>query len=376
MVIIKPLKVLVCLAIILTFTGNPAGWGYNGSDVSGGIQGDALSADPVVQPSRQYRSPAKPVIRSQSTEPAVHRSVRAQTVQTPPAYSSRYAFSPQPLNYPPQPQSCPPGPQGFGLFQQGVPFGPPSCGIPPYLPRIGCKQFQLDAKLWYARFNSNTVIFGTDLAGGPGTELDLNRDLGLRNNQYIAEYEGRCQIRPNWGIEFSFMPIQFRDNSTPQNGFFFGNAFYPAFVPLLTQWDRFIYRWDVIYSWFQAPHAVSSIFAGYSLYDDKLTVSDTIQSRSRSKGFGLAYAGMSIERVIRDFCGGTASCNCKASVQFLDGYFGWDGYAAGRLAVPMQGGRFGYLEAGWRWIVLERKYPTDADKISLDGATATVGLVF
>ena len=227
-----------------------------------------------------------------------------------------------------------------------------------------------------ARFNSNTVIFGTDLAGGPGTELDLNRDLGLRNNQYLAEYEGRCQIRPNWGIEFSFMPIQFRDNSTPQNGFFFGNAFYPAFVPILTQWDRFIYRWDVIYSWFQAPHAVSSIFAGYSLYDDKLTVSDTIQSRSRSKGFGLAYAGMSIERVIKDFCGGTASCNCKASVQFLDGYFGWDGYAAGRLAVPMQGGRFGYLEAGWRWIVLERKYPTDADKISLDGATATVGLVF
>ena len=149
MVIIKPLKVLVCLAIILTFTGNPAGWGYNGSDVSGGIQGDALSADPVVQPSRQYRSPAKPVIRSQSTEPAVHRSVRTQTVQTPPAYSSPYAVSPQPLNYPPQPQSCPPGPQGFGLFQQGVPFGPTSCGIPPYLPRIGCKQFQLDAKLWY-----------------------------------------------------------------------------------------------------------------------------------------------------------------------------------------------------------------------------------
>jgi hypothetical protein len=376
MVIIKPLKVLVCLAIILTFASDPAGWGYSSSDVSGGIQGDALSADPAVQPSRQYRSPAKPVVRSESTQPAVHRSVRTQTVQAPPGYSSPYAVAPPPLNYPPQPQSCPPGPQGFGLFQQGVPFGPTSCGIPPYLPRIGCKQFQVDAKLWYARFNSNTVIFGTDLAGGPGTELDLNRDLGLRNNQYIAEYEGRCQIRPNWGIEFSFMPIQFRDNSTPQNGFFFGNAFFPAFVPLLTQWDRFIYRWDVIYSWFQAPHAVSSIFAGYSLYDDKLTVSDTIQSRSRSKGFGLAYAGLSIERVIRDFCGGTASCNCKASVQFLDGYFGWDGYAAGRLAVPMQGGRFGYLEAGWRWIVLERKYPTDADKTSLDGAIATVGLVF
>ncbi len=376
MVIIKPLKVLVCLAIILTFTSNPSGWGYSSPDVSGGVQGDALSAEPTVQPGRPYRSPSQPAVRSQSTEPAVHRSARTQTVQAPLVYSSRYAVSPPPLSCPPQPQSCPPGAQGFGLFQQGVPFGPTSCGIPPYLPRIGCKQFQVDAKLWYARLNSSTIVFGTDLAGGPGTELDLNRDLGLSAHRYIAEYEGRCQLRPNWGIEFSFMPIQFRDNSTPQNGFFFGNAFYPAAVPIVTQWDRFIYRWDVIYSWFQAPHAVSSIFAGYSLYDDKLTVGDEVQSRSRSKGFGLAYAGGSIERVIRNFCGGTASCNCKASVQFLDGYFGWDGYAAGRLAVPMQGGRFGYLEAGWRWIVLERKYPTDSDKTSMDGLIGTVGLVF
>src|SRR5512143_2600188 len=158
MVIIKPLKVLVCLAIILTFTSNPAGWGYNSSDVSGGIQGDALSADSVVQPSRQYRSTTKPVIRSQSTEPTVRRSGRTQTVTAPPAYPSAYAGSPPPVSYPRQSQSCPPGPPGFGLFQQGVPFGPTACGFPPYLPRIGCKQFQLDAKLWYARFNSNTVI--------------------------------------------------------------------------------------------------------------------------------------------------------------------------------------------------------------------------
>jgi hypothetical protein len=260
-----------------------------------------------------------------------------------------------------------------------VPLGASSCGTRavPYLPRIGCKQFQLDAKLWYARLNSSSVIFGTDLAGGAGTEVDMNEDLGLRRYEYVAEYESRCQIRPNWGVEFSFMPIQYRDNSTPQNWFFFGNALYAAYVPILTQWDRFIYRWDVIYNWFQAPHAVSGIFAGYSLYDDKLTVSNVIQSRSRSRGFGLAYAGASIERVIRDFCGGgTASLNCKWSVEFLEGYFGWDGYAAGRVAVPMQGGRFGYLEAGWRWIVLGRGYPTDTDKTSLDGFIGTVGVVF
>ena len=63
-----------------------------------------------------------------------------------------------------------------------------------------------------------------------------------------------------------------------------------------------------MYDWYKQKHAVSSIFAGYSLYDDKLEVSDVFQTRSRSRGFGLAYAGGSIDRVIRNLgCGGAAA---------------------------------------------------------------------
>ncbi len=359
MVIIKPFKVLVCLAIILTFTSNPRGWGYSSPDLSGGVQGDALSAEPAPPPSRQYRSPSTPVVHSHSTHRAVRRTTRHRVIESAPVYRSQQVVSTAPPSYPlPRPTSTPPMYQGYGLFQQGVPLGPTACrprGPTMFLPRIGCKQFQLDAALWYAHLDGSSIIYGTDFLGLPGTELDLHNNLGLSAHQYIPEYSARCQLRPNWGIEFSFMPIRFRDNSTPVNPFFFGYALYPAFDPILTQWDRYIYRWDVIYNWFQACHAVSGIFAGYSLYDDKLTVSDDFQSRSRSTGFGLAYTGMSIERVIRNFCGGTASCNCRWSVQFLEGYFGWDGYCAGRLAVPMQKGRFGYIEAGWRWIVLRAR---------------------
>jgi hypothetical protein len=145
---------------------------------------------------------------------------------------------------------------------------------------------------------------------------------------------------------------------------------------VLSKWDRNIYRWDVVYDWFQGPHAVSSIFAGYALYDDKLSVSNVSQSRARSHTFGLAFAGGSIDRVIRNVGSGAASIHCKASVEFLEGYIGWDGYAAGRFAVPLACGRYGYLEAGWRWIVLEMRRPTNTDKTSLDGLIGAVGLVF
>jgi hypothetical protein len=234
----------------------------------------------------------------------------------------------------------------------------------------------VNAKLWYAKLNSSTIVWGTNLAGGPGTELDLQRDLDLSKYEYIAEYEGRCQIRCNWGLRFSFMPLQYRDNTIPTGGFYFGNAYYAPFLSVLSKWDRNIYRWDVVYDWFQGPHAVSSIFAGYALYDDKLSVSNVSQSRARSHTFGLAFAGGSIDRVIRNVGSGAASIHCKASVEFLEGYIGWDGYAAGRFAVPLACGRYGYLEAGWRWIVLEMRRPTNTDKTSLDGLIGAVGLVF
>jgi len=296
----------------------------------------------------------------------------------------QYSY-PGPQVYPPQgypaplagPAGCGQGPQNL-LCSSGWNFSVP--WYVPYLPRIGCKQFQISAKLWYATLNHSTIVWGPNFFGGPGTELDLQTDLGLSKHQYIAEYEARCQFRQNWGLRFNFMPLAFKDNFTPTTppGFFFGNAFYPAFVPIVSRWHRNIYRWDLVYDWYQAKHAVSSIFAGYSLYDDKLEVSDVLQSRSRSRGFGLAYAGGSIDRVIRNLgCGGAAaSVHCKASAQFLEGFFGWDGVATGRISVPMDCGRFGYIEAGWRWMVLERYYPTDADKTSLDGLTGSIGFVF
>lgn len=262
----------------------------------------------------------------------------------------------------------------FGLLSPlGLRFG----GYAPvYLPRPSCKQFHFDAKLWWARMNSSTILWGTNLIGGEGTELDFHNNLGLREHEYIPEFEGQYNLRGNWGVRFAFMPIHYRDNSTPSEGFFFGNAFYPAFTPILTSWDRNIYRWDIVYNWHQAPHSVSSIFAGYKLYDDRLRISNFFESHTRSRGFGLASAGIIIERAIRPLKCATFSMKCQWSVDFLDGYFGWDGYGAWRIAVPMECGRFGYLEAGWRWIVLQRDDPGYVDKTSLDGLTGTVGLVF
>jgi hypothetical protein len=179
------------------------------------------------------------------------------------------------------------------------------------------------------------------------------------------------------------MPISYDDRSIVEtadgNGFIFGAQTFNEGDPILAKWDRKIHSFDLVYSWFNTSWAQSSIYAGYHLYDDRLEVSsETGTAAVRSKGFGLASAGLGIDKVISivGTGGGTASIHCKWTAQFLEDYFGWDGEAMMRLSVPMNCGRWGFLEAGWRWMRLEKGKPTDTDKVGLHGIMISAGVIF
>ncbi|MBI5571702.1 MAG: hypothetical protein HY914_17300 [Desulfomonile tiedjei] len=383
----KPLNVLVCLAILLTLTSASALWGYNGTGLPSGtaIQGDSLSVDPAAKTVPQVRPYGGTTVSSPAVSGTSSGS-RHRTKST----GSRYSSNPQGYGtgtsrqYASLDQGYAPGnpaSQGMsGPFAPcGISYGSSPCA-PLVLPRVGPKQFQLDAKLWYATLNASTVLWGTIPGGFVATELNLHDDLGLSKQQYIPEFEGRFQLRCNWGVRMSYMPIQYKDTTRTTLPFYFGNLIYAAFVPIETEWNRNIWRAELIYDWFQAPHAVASIFCGYSLYDDKLTVRQPLlfQSRTRSQGFGLVRSGAMLDRVISKVgCGGAvASVHCEGALHYLEGYVGYDVYGTGRVSVPMGCGRFGYLEAGWRFMVLERSYPTNVDRTNMDGVIGAVGLVF
>lgn len=362
----KPFKALVCLAFGMIIGFSAFAWGSDGIGLTltPGVEADALSADTGIQPVTQTPP------RSSSRSYGSGSGTRSRSYPTRAARPVHPAYVPQPTYAPP-----PPGLPNIFPFA-GLGFGALSCTA--YLPRIGCKQFQLNAKLWYAKLNPSTQIWGVSTPTTPGTEIDLERDLDLGKFQEIPEYEVRYQIRGNWGLRYAFIPMQFEeDNTVRTGGFYFGNIFYPGGSTIKSRWERFIHKTDLIYDWYQARHAVSSIFAGYSFYDDTLQIGiPNVQSRQRNQSFGLAYAGIEIDRVIRRIGGGTVSLNCKWSMLFLEKYVGWDGYAVGRMAIPMNSGRWGYLEAGWRWMVLERSRPTNTDRTNLDGLIGAVGLVF
>ena len=380
---LKRLKVLVC-QVVWVFVATTACWGYTGPDISGpGVQGDALSADPTYQnrsvPKQQF--PSQPQRGLSQTSRGTGGYSNSGPVYRP------YEPTRAPVLAPCGPQGCPvpgvaagnpnaiPAPGMFGLFsQQGMGFGAPCGGS--FLPHVGAKQFQVSAQVWYPTLNRGDVVWGTNMAGGAGTQLDLTRDDLLGPNQYFGVYEGRCQIKCNWGLRFTFMPINYRANSNPRNPFFFGSWPFVAVTNTLTVWDRYTYRAELVYDWFHKANAVSSLFAGYVMYDDKLTISQFNVSRSRSHTLGLYTAGASIERLIRDIGSATVSTECRWSVNFDNDHFGWDGVWLGRVYMPMNCGRYGYLEGGYRWYVLETSQPTNYDKTNLAGPTAGIGLIF
>lgn len=386
----KPLKLLVCLAVIAIVPCGVVAWGTGTGGT--GIQGETLSVEPGGQPLQM------PLYRSKPTGSSTSRQSSSSTTKP----SSSFPAATLPVQVNPTPvrsvaTGMPPNPRPAVCPPSGCPVPAPATapgaasvwgifspsgillsggGCTPYLPRPGCRHFHLAARLWNMTINSNMVLWGANPLGNPGTELDLMRDLGLSRRQYVGEYEGQCYLRPNWSIRYRFMSIKFRENYVPPRTFWFGNVPYVAGLGILSTWDRHIHRADLMYDWFQADHAISSLFGGYAFYDDKLAVSNVVFTRARSRTFGLAYAGISIQRVLRQTNSSTCSLNCEWSTQFLEDYFGWDGYVGARVSVPMDGGRYGYLEAGWRWIVLKREYPADKDKTNLDGLMGTVGIVF
>ena len=390
MVITKPFKVLVCLALVGMFVSVGAAWGYNAVRVtaSPGVQADALSADTALDPvasqkkgSYKHAAPARhdrtQASRYARSAPRTHTLPYSNPIATYPPV--QYAPCPPAFGYG-RPAANPFGPL-VGVFNiPGFPFSRLSCNA--YLPRPNAKQFHFAARLWYAKLDGSTEVFGTVPGiGVPGTELDLNRDLGLGTYNYIPEYEGLYQLRCNWGIRFNFMPIVYDEINTVHTplGFWWGGAFYPFGAQINTKWNRNIYNWELVYSWFNQKHAVSTIFAGYRLYDDRLSISSTpfFLTRTMSRTFGLASAGASLEKIISSLGGGgVASIHCKFSLQFLEGYFGWDGQGTGRISVPFNCGRWGYLEAGWRWMSLERGDPAFTDKTALNGLIGSVGVIF
>ena len=402
----KPLKVLVCLIIVVVIAIGAPAWGYKGSGapVAPGIQGEALSADPTLQtlpPLRtQERLLSPQPTRTESGSSGT--SYKRRRIRSSPASSFPTEYAPRSSRanlwrgyYEPTVRTRTVSSVAWPVQASapGSPFGGAcgpvqSCGsglgynpCVPVLPRVGCKQFQAEARLWYASLNSSTVQWGTIPGGYLANELDYNSNLGLRRHEYVPEFVARCQLRKNWGVRYTFMPIQYRDNFTNWTPFWFGNVQWP-YGQMLTEWDRNIHTWELVYSWFQAQHAVSTVFAGYRQVEDRLKVSNPLlagigYSRTRSQNIHLATAGIGLEKVITRLGGcATASMHCQWSIQFLESYVGWDAYGVGRISVPMNRGRYGYLEAGWKWLVLERSQPSNIDKTSLDGAIASIGMIF
>ncbi len=386
----KPWKVLVCQVVLAAVIGCGTPWAYERAKVAPapGIESDALSVESDLSHRSAPRS-TSPAVRSGSTAygtTQVPRAREGRSSHGSHGHRSVYESDPGRQYCPPEVQACAPpcAPPCGPVFAPasapcpGTGCGPWLCG--PIQPRVGCKQIELGARLWYARMNSNTIVWGTNPIGNVGTQLDLYRDLGLGKWAYLYEADARCQLRPNWGIRYSFMSYFFDDNTnvTTPGGFYFGNIYYPQFSRIHSKWRRYIQRADLVYDWFQQKQATSSVFVGYSHYDDRLSVANRTFhfQRARSSGVGLLFGGMSWDRALANVGVGVASMHCKWSVSFLEGYFGWDGTVAGRMHVPMNNGRYGFLEAGWRWIVLRRGQPANTDETNLDGLTVGAGMVF
>ena len=275
---------------------------------------------------------------------------------------------------------CRPSANQFHGFKS--PFGPKSRAV---LPFIGSKRWEMSAEVMFAR-TKGTV---RHIAGSNATasyrgiyDVDLNSDLGVPDHWVVPTYSARYRFKPKWSIRYQIMPIEMGGSGSPGRDIAFGTSTRyggAGWQNLRVKWERQYHRIGLVYDTIRTYRARISVVGDYVRVDDKLTV---IQPGCCGDIFNsdlnMGMAGLEFETALRTGrWWNTLSLECSAGVAFGDEAFGSDVSTGLKYRIYLNGGRWGYLRGGYRYLTYNKNY-SDAKQWStvIEGGYLQMGFIF
>lgn len=286
-----------------------------------------------------------------------------------------------PMLPPPPPPPAPPPPflpppPGFGtpVTKCKGSVCPPVKTPPCILPRRQCGQWEASVQVFFARFK------GIMRWPETGTDVHLNDDLGLRDYNVFLEYSGRYQIRPNWGIFYSVMPIEIDEITVLPRTITFGEWTYPQGTRVHTKYQFLYQRVGLLYQPINTCNASVSVTGAWTFTDQRTRINGGIcggTGNTLDRTRNMVMSGLEIQRCISSMCnGGTLSCDNRVGIGYLDDTFILDVQSGFRFTVPMNCGRKGYLAGGYRLLDIREDRPGLRLDTMLEGTYVELGLIF
>ncbi|HMK37600.1 MAG TPA: hypothetical protein VK463_21185 [Desulfomonilaceae bacterium] len=265
--------------------------------------------------------------------------------------------------------------QNFEALSQYNPitWGPDCC-----LPAPAKGQFVFGPKALFARIQGE-VKRGVETVATQPSVVSFDDHLGFKKTgNVIWSIEAMYQLRPKWGIRYSFTPLSMEATATPISGFTFGGQTFATGTSLHSKWDRFEHRAGMVFTVSRTPASQTSVFADWMNIQDKLSVSSigltapvTMQDTKN-----VAVLGLEFDRCLKNYKGNTLSLNGKGGIAFLSDSIGYEAQASLSYLIPIKTGRFGFVKAGYQYEHLKKEKTTRMFGTTVDGPFVQLGFLF
>ncbi|MGP8282695.1 MAG: hypothetical protein ACLQT6_08280 [Desulfomonilaceae bacterium] len=258
-------------------------------------------------------------------------------------------------------------------------FNPANWASECILPAPAQGQFTAGPRVWFGKVQGEARrTIGT--AAVPGSSVNFHDNLGFgQNSAAIWGFEAKYQLRPRFGLRYSFMPMKMESKYTSPASFTFANQLFASGALIESKLDRFEHRAGVTFNITSNVSSRTSIFAEWMYVQNKLqigsgvgAISPVVWDDSRS----LAVVGAEFDKCLKNFRGNSLNLSCKADIMFLNNCFGFDAETALNYMIPIKTGRFGFVKGGYRYSYFQKDNNKDLFDISIGGPFVQVGFLF
>ncbi|MGC8604442.1 MAG: hypothetical protein ACP5VS_12260 [Desulfomonilaceae bacterium] len=259
-------------------------------------------------------------------------------------------------------------------------FNPANWGSEYILPAPAKGQFTVGPRLWFGNIGGEVRrTIGINPAV-PGLRVDFTKNLGFgQNTTTIWGVDLQYQLRPRFGLRYSFTPMKLESRYTSQVAFTFENQSFGAGIRVESKWDRYEHRAGLTFNLSNSSSSRTSIFAEWMYLQNRLqigsragAVAPVVWNDVRS----VAVVGAEFDKCLKNFRGNSLNLSCKADVLFLSDCFGFDAETALNYMIPIKTGRFGFIKGGYRYSYFQEDNNRDLFDTSIGGVFVQVGFLF
>ncbi len=247
------------------------------------------------------------------------------------------------------------------------------------LPTPAKGQFYAGPKVTFARITGEARR-GPDLTAFQTSIVNFDDHLNLpKSGIPIWSFEAKYQLRPRWGIKYSFTPIQLEATGTPRTAFNFGGQTFAPGTQLFSKWERYEHRAGLFFNINRSLSSQTSLFADWISQQDKLMVggaSGIGASVTWNDTKNMAMLGLEFDKCIRNYHGNTLAFSGKGGIAFLNDNIGYEAEAALSYLIPIRTGRFGFIKGGYTFANFKKEKGHELFGTVIDGPFVQVGFLF